>query len=67
MIKNLYSIRDRLTGFGPLFDAYSNDVAIRQFVMSFKGQQLTVPLEDLDFLLVVLRLMIILMMFRSLI
>ena len=52
MIKTLYSIRDRLTGFGPLFDAYSNDVAIRQFVMSFKGQQLTVPLEDLDLYLI---------------
>lgn len=48
MIKNLYSVRDRLTGFGPLFDAYSNEVAIRQFAMSFKGQQLSVPLEDLD-------------------
>lgn len=48
MILKLYSVRDRLTGFGPLFSADNNDVAIRVFVMSFKNQKLTVPLEDLD-------------------
>lgn len=48
MIMKLYSVRDRLTGFCPLFSADNNDVAIRVFVMSFKNQQLSVPLEDLD-------------------
>lgn len=31
-----------------MFSADNNDVAIRVFVMSFKNQKLTVPLEDLD-------------------
>ena len=48
MILKLYTVRDRLTGFGPLFSADNIDVAIRVFVMSFKNQKLTVPLEDLD-------------------
>lgn len=52
MIMKLYSVRDRLTGFGPLFSADNNDVAIRVFVMSFKNQQLSVPLEDLDLYLI---------------
>lgn len=49
MIKRLYSIRDRLVEFGPIFEAVSDAVAIRQFQQAFRGvNNDSCPLEDLE-------------------
>lgn len=47
MIKYLYSIRDRLTDFGPSFEAPNHDVAKRMFQQSLNGG-FGMPVEDLD-------------------
>lgn len=47
MKKQLYSIRDRLTEFGPVFEAPNHDVAKRMFKQSLSGGSV-MPIEDLD-------------------
>lgn len=46
MMKNLYSIRDRLNDFGPLFEAPNHDFAKRIFRQSLTPD--SIPAEDLD-------------------
>lgn len=46
MIKNMYSVRDRLNDFGPLFEAPNHDFAKRIFRQSLTGD--SIPVEDLD-------------------
>lgn len=47
MRKSLYSVRDRLTEFGPIFEAPNHDVAKRIFKQSLSSGT-AVPIEDLD-------------------
>lgn len=47
MKKQLYSIRDRLTDFGPVFEAPNHDVAKRMFKQTLFGGS-AMPIEDLD-------------------
>lgn len=47
MRKHLYSVRDRLTDFGPSFEAPNHDVAKRMFKQSLSGGSV-MPIEDLD-------------------
>lgn len=47
MKKQLFSIRDRLTDFGPIFEAPNPEVAKRMFKASLSGGSV-MPIEDLD-------------------